>query len=222
MRQLLILARVLALVSALVGCSKQPPHSDTIPVIATDAEHNRYYKEASNLVMPYLKLVNASEKPANTPGAQGELRRGIALYEAVIKYAPRNWSAYWLMGKAHQALGEHEAACDALGNAFAIERRNVDVAREYMLECLDLGRHAEAVSAGEHAVSVKPRDAGLLANLALAYLMAGRNTEALSKVEESLSIDPSDKITASLKRVIREIIDGKRPQPKTVNELESK
>jgi len=123
------------------------------------------------------------------------------------------------MGKAHQALRETTAACEAFGRAYAIQKTNADVAREFMLECLEVGRTSEGITAAEHALSLNPRDAGLLANLALAYTIAGRTSEALLKVEESLSIDPTDKITVNLRRVILEIIQGKRPQPKKLSDL---
>lgn len=213
--------RILALASALVGCSKQQPRSDIVPAISNDEEHNRYYKEAGNLVTPYFRLSDGRERPANTSKAQADLRRGIALYGAVVRYAPSNWSAYWLMGKAHQALREPTAACEAFGKAYAIQKENADVAREYMFECLEVGRTSEGIAAAEHAQSLEPRDAGLLANVALAYTLAGRTSEALSKVEESISIDPTDKITVNLKRVIREIIEGKRPHPKKLSDLSS-
>jgi tetratricopeptide (TPR) repeat protein len=221
MRTLLMFGRVLALALALVGCSRQQPRSESIPVIRNDEEHNRYCKEASDLVMPYCRLTDGREKPSNTPKVQTDLQRGIALYKAVVTYAPSNWSAYWFMGKAYQALREPTAACEAFGTAYSIQKENVDIAREFMFECLEIGRTSEGVAAAEHAVSLKPRDAGLLANLALAYTIAGRTSEALSKVEESLSIDPTDKITVNLKRVIREIIEGKRPQPKKLSDLSS-
>jgi tetratricopeptide (TPR) repeat protein len=219
MRTLIMFGWVLALASALVGCSKQQPRSESVPAINNDEEHNRYYKEAGNLVTPYLTLSDRQEKSSNTAKAQTDLRRGIALYGAVVSYAPNNWNAYWLMGKAHQALREPTAACEAFGRAYAIQKKNADVAREYSFECLEVGQTSEGVAAAEHALSLKPRDAGLLANLALAYTVAGRTSEALAKVEEALAIDPADKISVNLRRVIREIIDGKRPQPKKLGDL---
>lgn len=88
-----------------------------------------------------------------------------------------------------------------------------------MFECLETEHVSEGIIVAEHAVSLSPRDAGLVANLALAYVSAGRTNEALSKVEESVALDPNDKVTSSLKRVIREIIEGKRPPPKKVSHL---
>jgi tetratricopeptide (TPR) repeat protein len=212
-----MLGRILAMASALFGCSRQARNEPI--VITNDDDHNRYYKQASELVTPYLRLSDGSEKSSNTPKAQADLRRGIALYTAVVNYAPTNWNAYWLVGKAYQALREPTNACEAFGRAYGIQNNNADVAREYMFECLELGRTSEGIAAAEHAVRFSPRDAGLLANLALAYTIDGRNTEALSKVEESLSIDPSDKLTLNLKKMIREIIQGKRPRPKKLGDL---
>lgn len=214
--------RILELASSLLGCSKQQRLSDIVPTIRNDEEHNRYYKEASNLVMPYFKLLDGGQKPRKTSKARADLRRGIVLYGAIVSYAPSNWNAYWLMGKTHQALQEPTAACNAFGKAYAIQKENADVAREYMVECLEVGQTSEGIAAAEHALSLEPRDSGLLANLALAYTVAGRTSEALSKVEESISIDPSDKITVNLKRVIREIIEGTRPQPKKLSDLSSR
>jgi len=210
---------ILALASTLVGCSKQEVKKEPVPLISNDEEHSRYYKQACDLVTPYLRLSDGREKRWDTPKAQADLRRGIELYGAVVKYAPSNWNAYWLMGKAHQALREPAAAYDAFGRAYAIQKENADVAREYMFECLETEHVSEGVTVAQHAISLSPRDAGLAANLALAYLIAGRTNEALSKVEESVALDPNDKVTSSLKRVIREIIEGKRPAPKKLSDL---
>src|ERR1043165_1770785 len=125
--------RILALASTLVGCSRREVKTEPVPVIGNDEEHNRFYKQAGDLVTPYLRLSDRQEKVWNTPKAQADLRRGIELYMAVVRYAPSNWNAYWLMGKAHQALREPVAAYDAFGKAYAIQKENADVAREYML-----------------------------------------------------------------------------------------
>ena len=127
-----------------------------------------------------------------------------------------------LLAKAHQALREHPDACAAFGKAYEIQKANPDVAREYVFECLEIGNTTEAIAVAEHALALSPRDAGLLENLALTYAIAGRNSDALSKVEEALAIDPTDKITLSLKQRIREILDGKRPQPKSLREFSKK
>lgn len=127
--------------------------------------------------------------------------------------------AYWVMGKAYQALNQSENACDAFGRSFAIQKDNPDVAREYMFECLNLGRTAEAIDAARHGVELSPNDAGLVANLALAYLVGGQIDEAVTAIDKSLKIAPDDKITQDLRTIILEVRDGKRPQPKSLREL---
>ena len=219
MRNLITLGMILALATVLVGCSKQQPLSEAVPAITNNEECSHCYKEAGDLVRPYMRLSDNQAKPGNGSKAQADLRRGIALYSAVVAYAPTNWAAYWLMGKTYQALRDPTNACDAFGKSFSLQKEKADVAREYMFECLELGRTGEGVMVAEHALSLKPQDAGLLANLALAYTIAGRIPEASAAVEKSLSLNPADEITLNLKRVIREISDGKRPQPKTLGEL---
>jgi Flp pilus assembly protein TadD len=91
-----------------------------------------------------------------------------------------------------------------------------------MFECLDLGRVQEGIAAAEHAVALEPKEPGLLANLGLAYLVAARNDEALKKAEEALALDPGDKVTQAVVRVIREVVSGKRPQPKRLKDLEGR
>ncbi len=221
MRYLILLSGLFGLAASLVGCSEAaPPPAQPVAPVTNEEVHNRYYQEASALVRPYLHVSDKPARPWDNAQGRGDLRRGIALYAAVVSYAPTNWSAYWFMGKSYQTLGEATNACDAFASAFALQRRNPDVGREYMFECLEIGRMTDAIRAAEHASYLKPRDAGLLANLALAYTMAGQISEATAAVDKSLAIDPADKIPLNLKRVIGEIAAGKRPQPRTLAELE--
>ena len=122
--------------------------------------------------------------------------------------------------KAFQALREPQPACDAFKRAFEIQGSNPDVAREYMFACLELGRAEEGVLAADRAVSLSPSDAGLHANLALAYLLAGRHSAARTSIGEALRLDPSDKISQNVRKVIQEVIDGKRPQPKKIGDID--
>jgi Flp pilus assembly protein TadD len=130
--------------------------------------------------------------------AQKDISRGIELLQTVVTLNNQNWSAYWVIGKGYQSLGESEKACDAFGHSFVLQKQNADVAREYMLQCLNLGRAQEGVAAAEHAVALEPNEPGLMANLALAYLIASRNDEALKKAEQSLALDPADTVTQAV------------------------
>ena len=215
LRNILMLSRILGFACALVGCSRHDAAKTYSP-----ADHNRLFKEGSDLITPYMRLHGQSRNPAVTGRARKDVNHGIELLQAVVNINTQNWSAYWVMGKGYQSLGESEKACDAFAHSFALQKQNADVAREYMFECLDLGRVQEGVAAAEHAVALEPKEPGLLANLALAYLVAARNDEALKKAEQALALDPGDKVTQAVVRVIREVVSGKRPQPKRLKDLE--
>ena len=222
LRTAIILMSFLSAIASFVGCSPSQPAATKVEPVANDADHNRYFQEGSDLIKPYLRLHGVPEKSTSSSKAKADITRGIALLDAVIAYNTNNWAAWWTIGKGYQALGDADKSCDAFGKSYAIQKGNPDVAREYMFACLETGRISEAVSAAEHGVNLLPQDAGLYANLALAYTMAGRIPDAQSAINKSLQIDPADQISLTLRRVIQEIADGKRPQPRTLRELEGR
>lgn len=140
--------------------------------------------------------------------------------QAVTQYNPRNWAAYWIEGKAYQALDDNVAANKAFEVAYKLQPGNANVAREYAQSSMALGRAQEAISATRHAIEIAPEDAGLQANLAIAYLIAGQNQDALRAVAASLRMNPSDAITLRLKKVIDDVLAGKRRQPRTIADVE--
>jgi len=182
-------------------------------------EHNACYKQGCSLISQYMHFHNVDSAPSDSKTAKSELNRGIALLKRVVEINPRNFAAYWVMGKGYQVLNDSKLAWEAFGQSFAIERENPDVAREYVFECLNLGKVEEGVAAAEHAVGLNPEDAGLVANLALAYLIGGKLEDAMQAAEESLMLAPDDEITQNLKRVIHEVQNGDRPQPKSMKDL---
>jgi tetratricopeptide (TPR) repeat protein len=212
------------LVSSFKGTPIQPtaPATVTIMPVTNDADHNHYFLTGSEMIEPYMRLHGVPEKSAKSNDARRDILRGMGLLNAVVAYNKDNWAAWWTIGKGWQALGEPDKACDAFAKSYSIQRQNPDVAREYMLECLNLGRTDEAVSAAESALNLSPNDAGLNANLALAYTIAGRLSDAQSTIAKSLQIDPQDKISQNLHRIIKEIIDGKRSQPHNMDDIQGR
>jgi tetratricopeptide (TPR) repeat protein len=205
-----------SLLSAL-GFSKVE-NDDGTPRILTNDDHNRVYRQACDLIDPYMRLHNVAEKPIDAT-ARTNLEKGIRLLEAVTEYHPGNWNAFWIIGKAKQALGDSPGACDSFGRAFAIQKQNPDVAREYMFECLNLGRGREGLDAAKLAVEIDPKDAGLYANLALAHLVAGDAQAAMAAVDQAIQMNPADEISQNVKRMTQKIIDGKIPLPKKLGDL---
>jgi tetratricopeptide (TPR) repeat protein len=207
---------------ALSGCNIKVMIDDsTVDSSPAKLEHDRLYREGSGLIQSYMHLVGREHRPAASGDARGQLEGGIAALQKAIAILPANWSAWWIIGKAYQALGDSEKACEAFEKAFMLHKGNADVAREYMFECLRLGKADKGIAAAEHAIRLKPDDAGLLANLALAYLIGGRLEEAAQAVEKSLAISPHDPITQNLKHAIVEVQAGRRPQPKSIAEMKA-
>lgn len=202
------------------GCSTDDSaQSQQRPEVFTADDHDRIYEEGCKFISPYMQLHGVDAKPADADKAREELSRGVFLLQKVVEFNSDNWAAYWVMGKGFQALKQSENACDAFGKSFAIQKDNPDIAREYMLECMNLGRASEAIDAAKHGVSLNPNDAGLIANLAIAYLVGGRIDDSITTIEKSLKLAPDDKISQNVKTIILEVRDGKRPQPKSARDL---
>jgi tetratricopeptide (TPR) repeat protein len=213
---------ILAAIGSLLGCAPQTSAPVKAEPVANDVQHNEYVQQANILLTPYMRIHGVPEKSVNSAKAQMEIKRGITLLAEVVAYNPTNWSSWWVMGKGFQSLGEAAKACDAFGRSYSLQRENPDVAREFMFECLEVGRTNDAISAAEHAVSLSAKDAGLHANLALAYTMAGRISDAQVAIRKSLELDPKDSISLTLRGVVEEIVAGRRPQPRTLRELEGR
>lgn len=182
-------------------------------------EHNRLYQEGSDLISPYMQLVGRDAPSGDSARARDALLRGIDLLSQAVAIDPSNWAAYWIIGKAHQSLGDSEKACEAFGKSYGLHKGNPDVAREYMFECLNLGRARQGIAAARIAVSLKPDDAGLMANLALALLIGGQLDEATEAVSKALALAPDDEISRNLQERIADVQGGRRPQPSKMADL---
>ena len=104
------------------------------------AAYTEAYHRGSGLVMKYIDLHD--QEPVPLPVKEAEVREGIRLLQRAVTLEPRSWPAHWLIGKAHQALGDHPRACEAFRQATRLCKDNPDVPRELCLECLHLGKRA--------------------------------------------------------------------------------
>jgi Flp pilus assembly protein TadD len=186
--------------------------------IRSDADAGAAFKKGADLIDSHMSLLERS--PGASQRAREDLTQGIAYMQAVTRYKPENWAAFWFEGKAYQALGQHAAAYEEFKSAYTLQQKNADVAREFAESCLELGRNKEAIDATQHAITLSPNDAGLRANLALAYLLVADNQNARQTADGALKMNPNDKITARLKAVIDDVIAGKRAQPRTMADLQ--
>jgi Tfp pilus assembly protein PilF len=175
------------------------------------------YQRAVALIEPHMKLHGRTATGGSK--RQADLLNGIDHLKETLAQAPQNWRAWWVRGKAEQALGDHESAYESFRSARECNTVHVDVARELVAECLELGRTKEAVQVAEWLQTVAPTNAGIVANLALAYLIDAQLELAARTVVVALGFDPSDKISAAIKARIEDVRTGRRPQPTRLGEV---
>ena len=176
---------------------------------------DEYYKKGFACIDPYVQL---DGRQSQRPNAD-KIKKGIKYLDAVSRINPDNWAAFWLKGKAYQALGRPQPAYNEFKKAFDIEKENADVARELMIETLNLGKGEEGVEIGKHALSLKPNNPGLMGNLGLAYLINGEINNAEDITRKAISLDPQDGINKQILNIIKEVKSGKRTQPKKYSDL---
>jgi Flp pilus assembly protein TadD len=180
--------------------------------LSTEPSAEELFKKGSGLIEPYMVVVDRESADPNTPEAKKQIAAGIQLLTAVTKKDPRNWSAFWFIGKAEQARRNHAAAEGAFQRAFELKPEHSAVGRELMIESICAGHSAAAVSVAERSVSLNPRDPEMVANLALAYLADGQVGKARRAVNDSILLEPKDEITHALSREIAAVEDGREPR----------
>jgi tetratricopeptide (TPR) repeat protein len=168
--------------------------------------HDLLYSAGSKLVWPHLQLANRPPKALSTD-ARIAVESGIAKLQAALEVRPnsiKNWSTFWLLGKAYQALGDLEKSYQCFKSAFEMNPNHLDTARELMESCLRTRRMAEGLCAANAARDLAPSNAGIIANLALALFENDQLEAALSAGREALRLAPSDRVTQSLVRRIEQ------------------
>ena len=197
--------------------SGKPQAAEEI-IVSNTEQHNEVYQRGAGLISRLMKL--HGREPRLSKRDKQAVLEAIRDLDAVTNYKPGNWAAFWIKGKGYQTLSDHRAARAEFQAAFAIQKENPDVAREYAYSCMELGDGEEAVAAARHAVGLSHGDAGLLANLALALLVSGEHAEAKARITESLQLAPSDPISKAVERVLNEVLAGRRKQPKVLADLQ--
>ncbi|NMO15441.1 hypothetical protein HPC49_33775 [Pyxidicoccus fallax] len=177
------------------------------------------YERGTEAIQPYMHIHAETPRPVD---AKARRQLEVAV-EDLLKYQrlnPESWQALWIAGKGRQALGDPAGAAEIFGRAYAFKRDQPDVAREYALQLLRLQRFAEAEDVARSACEADPSDAGLVANVALAQLLGGRVAEAEATASRALDMSPEDPVTKTLLGRIREARSGRRPAPRTIEDLE--
>jgi len=193
-----------------------------MPHSFSDAEiqrHNRLCAEADALAEGELYFgVNSPGDPDDATAAK--LRRAAYLFQQALDIHCDNESAMFMIGKIYQRLDEDIEALTWFVRAFRVNGTNADAAREAGIAATDLGDAPLAVEMCQAAVALDPQEPGLIANLALAYLIAGDLDLAAAAAQHRLLRAPKDAISHEVARVISEVRTGRRPQPKSMRDLQ--
>ena len=129
--------------------------------------------------------------------AEQRLRNGDAtgarsLAEQVLRSAPRNPHALFLLGVAHLSMGTAAEAVPALELALRTEPRNGAILEHLGLAHLLLGQFPAAENVLNEAVRVPGAPASVFMRLGVATLEQGRAAEALAPLRRAVELDPAD------------------------------
>lgn len=184
------------------------------------ARHDALMDEAAAITDGEIWL--AEERRPGKPGwfARRKLNKGLALYEQILEINPENSAAMWMIGKIYQRLRLPDKAFDYFKQAHLIDPEQPDFAREAGLTALDLGLAEEALHLCQRAIENDSKDPGLVANLAWAQVLMCDVATAQETIRKVVDDNPSDTISKAIQRVISEIASGKRPQPKSMLEID--
>lgn len=183
-------------------------------------EINAIYQASCDKIIPYIRLEDSNQGDPNSEEGKASLIEGIKGFETVISFSPANWSAHWMIGKAQQALQQHESAYNAFLKAYRNSLTDENVMRELAIECLQTKRFQQAVHYCYVAMEFALEDYTLWPNMAVAQMFNGNLEESESWAKKSLVRLPGDVVATNVLRIIAEIRDGKRPQPNDFSALE--
>jgi Flp pilus assembly protein TadD len=96
---------------------------------------------------------------------------------------------------------------------------NPSVAKEVGYAASRLGKHDIALQGMGKAAKHNPNDAALYCNLGLSCLLAGKATDACLAFERTVQLEPERNTNKQLLAFAREVESGKRPIPKTEEEI---
>jgi tetratricopeptide (TPR) repeat protein len=150
-----------------------------------------------------------------------EVTKATEMLQKVSAELPQFWQAFFFLGKGQVALGQLEEAYQSFKRAVEIEQEVEGIPRELGGVCLELGRFEEAVETAQHAASLEPDNPETLGNLALTYLMAEKIEPAQKAIASAIKLAPDDEVNQNLDQIIRDVVSGKRDQPRSMADLMS-
>ncbi len=139
---------------------------------------------------------------------QNRIDRAIECFRKCVVAFPRSWSSTWGLGKAYQALGDHDAALKWFEKTYLLKPDLVDVSLEASTEAMRIGNALKALQYAELALGLDRRNPDFHANHALALLLNKKTSAALEIAQNAVKLAPNNqriqKVNSYLNKIINE------------------
>ncbi|HYK78239.1 MAG TPA: tetratricopeptide repeat protein [Micropepsaceae bacterium] len=122
----------------------------------------------------------------------GNLAEAARLYSAVLKGAPRNFQAIYLLGFIKMQQGSFDEAEQLIGEATRINPQAPDAFYNRGCALQHLQRHQEALAAFDRALALKPDYGDALTNRGATLLALQNYREAIASFDAALALQPGD------------------------------
>jgi len=122
----------------------------------------------------------------------GDSASARAACEQVLKKAPRNPGALFLLGLTHLSTGRAEQSVSLFQQVLAVDARNGAAMENLGLAHLMLGQFAQAETALVKASTLAGAPPSVFMRLGIAQLEQGRAYEALPALRRAVDLDPRD------------------------------
>ena len=122
----------------------------------------------------------------------GNLAEAARLYSAVLREAPRNFQALYLLGFVQFQQGRFDDAQRLIGEAVKINPHSPDAFYNRGCALQHLQRHEEALVSFDRALALKPDYGDALTNRGATLLALKNHAEAIASFDRALALQPHD------------------------------
>lgn len=194
-------------------------HGREVHVARSGPDHNAIFQNAAQIVEDYG---DRDERPLGRKTTLTQVRAALNELDSLASVFPNWWPVFYFIGKGRRAIGELERAYQAFHRAFELNEQREEILVNLGGICLELGKPAEAVQVAQKAASMLPDNPQTLGNLACAYLVAGKIPEAAATINAAHKLSAEAPVCQQLevlKKLIDEVVAGRRDQPEYLRDL---
>jgi tetratricopeptide (TPR) repeat protein len=120
----------------------------------------------------------------------GDLAGAANICRTVLKRAPANVYALFMLGSIESQFGQFDQAAGHLGQAAKLSPQTAEILASYGNVLLELKRYTEAIDVLTRAIRLQPQNQNALIYRGLALAQNGRPEDALKDFERVLAIAP--------------------------------